>query len=420
MTHRTHWPVVITIAIAFFTIVSCRHADNDDPPDTADTMTGMPVTSDQAITMETDSGIPDTNTDRDTAAQTLWQSSDMDSQTESVDSSRIDTGASTDPQSTDEHPTVVDTFSGVNDTSDTDNGIPSDTESGTAKDTDTASVLFSDTVTDTFSIDSMTDSTTDTRPADTETAPQCRLSAACVGDVCEGPAGCCDNTICGAVLFADTDIYKENYCYQICDSNTPQPCECGYECVQFTETQDVCAAKGELVLQSLTLPVGETKDAHYPIVAQANSISVTLGETSIPLERVYAYWKTFTNSFTGELLTRLVIDAHGFESDGTVWLLSIWIPEDIFNAGVGRTDLDTVVTNGDYIFADLISGTTNSDGMFTEYWRETVLGRNENADFLDIGAQCTPCAENADSCNTCQFSMHATFYAVRRKTFESN
>lgn len=229
----------------------------------------------------------------------------------------------------------------------------------------------------------------------------------CEGDVCEAQGDCCDESECGSRYFSSSN-YIENYCYPTCEPDAEEDqCKCGDVCVDRSGT-GFCLGTGQLILDRLTLPVGAT--AASSVMVDASDVTFTAEHDGEALSLAFfeAYWREYSDE-----TRRLEIWSQADNGNNTAWILGIYIPEDIFNQGVGEYDLYDSSNDETNFYAALYFGVYDSSYSFTELWRENVPLAASSV--LSIDRTCEACTAESSECESCVFSVNVSWIAVRGK-----
>ncbi len=231
----------------------------------------------------------------------------------------------------------------------------------------------------------------------------------CIGDICEEPSDCCDASACGSWLFLPEYGFSENYCYPMCDPEEAGSCKCDDVCVPIDDGLALCLPEGGFYIESLEIPVGGDMDSAVLIDAGETSYEAFIGADDIPASVIYAFWSEYEDE-NGEAQRELIIRSDGISLSNDIWISVVYIPEALFLKGEDRYPYINESDEYNFFF-EFYSGNLDSSGSISELWLESI---GEDAE-LEIGATCEPCTADDAECETCEFSIAATFFGIRTK-----
>lgn len=235
---------------------------------------------------------------------------------------------------------------------------------------------------------------------------------ACIGDICEEPEDCCENSGCNSFVFDADWGAIENYCYPLCDPEEEDPCKCDDVCLDFGNGFATCLPIGTVVIDNLRLPVGSDFDTSQLVVASEVSFEVELADESVPVDYFYAYWDEY--EYEGSQMRDLIIRAEGVVDTDVIWILFVAVPEELMATGEGTYPLIDEENDELNFSIDLYSGILSGDGI-GELWLESLVDDAQ----LVIEETCDPCtAEDVAECDVCEFSLQALFFGMKIKLDE--
>ncbi len=259
-------------------------------------------------------------------------------------------------------------------------------------------------------IDADTDADADTdsdadADADTDADSDCVYND-CEGSICSDLEECCENSECGSWVFPSTR-YSENYCYPMCDESAEDdPCKCGDVCVDLWGLP-LCLGVGGFALDNFSIPVGIDDEA--AVLLDGNNIDYIAMHDGkdVLLDVFYANWY----EYNGE--KELDLWAQGNAGPNKAWVLGIYIPEALYNQGIGDYPMYDEATDSINFYVELYSANYDSTNQFTDIWRENVT--DAEGAVLSINKTCEPCLNASESCDPCEFSINIGWYALRAK-----
>ena len=235
--------------------------------------------------------------------------------------------------------------------------------------------------------------------------------ATCIGDICGAPSECCENTVCGSVVFGSYLDSIENYCYPSCDPDGSEVlCDGGDICVDFGDDIATCLKPGEISFSDMILPVGVDYDT--AVVVEGTDVDHTagLGNDDFSFDIFYAYWNEYQDA-DDRTARELVIRADGLDEPDGIWNLIITVPEALIQQGVGSYPWYDEADETFNFSIDLYSGTLNDDFDYEAMWLESLT---DDA-VLDIDQTCDPCSSEDAECDVCEFSFDALLFGMKSK-----